>query len=313
MKVELGGVYFWAFCIIINLAACRFSESDYNDHFQPFTKEFAKITGYNLLQPSETFILPEVLTEISGLAMMNDTVVACVQDEMGAIFLYSLTERKIIERIRFGKSGDFEGIEIIEDMAYVLKSNGKIYQFSFREHTTITLNTPLKGANNAEGLAFHPEYDQLLIACKGRAGLNGKSVEGKAVYGYHLTQGFDPDPVFLITSKQLEFWNDQQTTPMNLTKRKKAFMPSGIAVHPETRDIYIVATVGKLLIVLSPEGHIKHCVPLSPRVFRQPEGICFTTSGDLIISNEGQDGRGKIQLFKRIEGLGDEINEGLRD
>ena len=91
---------------------------------------------------------------------------------------------------------------------------------------------------------------------------------------------------------------------MNLTKRKKAFMPSGIAVHPETRDIYIVATVGKLLIVLNPEGHTKHLVPLSPRVFRQPEGICFTTGGDLIISNEGQDGRGKIQLFKRrIEGL----------
>ncbi len=310
MNVRIGGVYFWAFYIIISAVACQSSESDYNAHFQPFTKEFADITGYNLLQPSETFILPEVLREISGLTVIGDTVLACIQDEMGTIFFYSLKERKIVDRLKFGGSGDYEGIEIFGNQAYVLKSNGRIYVVSLKDATTITWSTPLKAINNAEGLAYDSKNSQLLIACKGSGGLNGKSIEGKAIYAYHLSQGFNRDPVFLVTSKDLESWNDQQTNPIKLTKRKKAFMPSGIAVHPETKDIYLIATVGKLLIVLDPEGFIKHCVPLSPRVFRQPEGICFTTGGDLIISNEGPYGSAKIQLFKRMtEGMNESHNK----
>jgi uncharacterized protein YjiK len=279
-------------------------EYDYNARFQPFTDNFAKITGYNLLQPTTTFILPYVLTEISGLTMASDSLVACIQDETGVIFWYGLKERKIVDRYRFGGGGDYEGIEVVGNQIYVLRSNGKIYQVSVENETTIVLNTPLKGANNAEGLTFDSKNNQLLIACKGKAGLNKKSIKGRAIYGYSLNLGFNPDPLYLITSKDLETWNDQQTTPLNLTKRKKAFMPSGIAVQPETGDIYLIANVGKLLIVLSAEGHIKHCVPLSPRVFRQPEGISFTSVGDLIISSEGQDGSGKIQTFKkRMEGL----------
>ena len=299
MNVRIIGVYFWAFYLIISVAGCQIEEYNYNARFQPFTDNFAKITGYNLLQPTTTFILPYILTEISGLAMYSDSVVACIQDETGVIFWYGLKERKIVDRYRFGGSGDYEGIEIVGNQIYVLRSNGTIYQVSFENETTIVLNTPLKGANNAEGLTFDSKNNQLLIACKGKAGLNKKSIKGRAIYGYSLNQGFNPDPLYLITSKALETWNDQQTTPLNLTKRKKAFMPSGIAVQPETGDIYLIANVGKLLIVLSPEGNIKYCVPLSPRVFRQPEGICFTSVGDLMISSEGQDGSGKIQTFKK--------------
>ena len=304
MNVRILDVSFWAFYLIISVAGCQIDEYDYNARFQPYTDNFAKITGYNLLQPTTKFILPYILTEISGLAMVSDSVVACIQDETGVIFWYGLKERKIVDRYRFGGSGDYEGIEVVGNQIYVLRSNGKIYQVSFENETTIVLNTPLKGANNAEGLTFDSKNNQLLIACKSKAGLNKKSIKGRAIYGYSLNQGFNPDPLYLITSKDLETWNDQQTTPLNLTKRKKSFMPSGIAVQPETGDIYLIANVGKLLIVLSPEGHIKHCVPLSPRVFRQPEGICFTSVGDLIISSEGQDGSGKIQTFKKwTEGL----------
>jgi uncharacterized protein YjiK len=86
-----------------------------------------------------------------------------------------------------------------------------------------------------------------------------------------------------------------------MTERRKNFMPSAIAVHPLTNEVYLLANVGKLLMVLGPQGEIRHCVPLSPRVFRQPEGICFTNTGDLVISNEGQDGSGKILVFRRTE------------
>ena len=108
--------------------------------------------------------------------------------------------------------------------------------------------------------------------------------------------------MFLVTPDDLLSWNQRQENPIKLSKRKKAFMLSGVAIHPQTKEIYLVATVGKLLFVLTPEGKIRHVVPLSPRVFRQPEGICFKPNGDLIISNEGQDGSSNIQVLrKRLE------------
>jgi len=299
MKARISSTYLLVVLTVLYGVSCQLEESNYNARFKPFTHEFALLSGYNLLEPTETFILPQELTEISGLATVNDSILACVQDEAGVIYLYNLNQEKVVERHRFAGGGDFEGIEIVGDQAYVLKSNGNIYQYSFENKTTNTIKTLLKRANNAEGLSFDSLNNRLLIACKNQAGLGGEKLPGKAVYSYNLATGFAPDPVFLITPIELEWWNEKQANPLRLTNRKKAFMPSAIAIHPESRDIFMLATVGKLLMVLSPTGKLKHVVPLSPRVFRQPEGICFTSSGHLIISNEGQDGNGKIHLFRK--------------
>ena len=302
MSVRINVNSCWLLGLICILISCQSNELDYNSHYLPFAQQFEKTSGYDLLAPSKTYVLPNKLTEISGITTLNDSVLACVQDEAGIVFLYGLVERRILDRIKFAGNGDYEGIEIVDNHIYILKSSGKIYQYSTVDKTTNTINTPLKSSNNAEGLAYDYQTNQLLIVCKGKAGLNGEKVVGKAVYGYHLRAGFKPDPLFLVTPNDLVSWNEKQKNPIKLSKRKKAFMLSGVAIHPQTNEIYLVATVGKLLFVLSPEGKIRHVVPLSPRVFRQPEGICFKPNGDLIISNEGQDGSSNIQIFKKRAG-----------
>ena len=291
--------YFLVFCLV----SCQLEESNYNAKFLPFTNQFLETNGYNLLEPTKTFVLPETLTEISALALVNDSTVACVEDESGVIFLYSLSKGKMVDQLRFAGPGDYEGLEVVGDLAYVLKSNGNLYEYSFSEMTTNTIKTPLKRSNNAEGLAYDSANHRLLIACKGKPGIEDSKLDGKAVYSYHLNSGFNPTPTYLITDDNLRSWNEQQELSINLTKRKPMFMPSAIGIHPLTGDIYILATVGKLLIILNPTGAIKNCIPLSPRVFRQPEGICFTSKGDLVISSEGQDGNGKIQFFERTKGM----------
>ena len=40
---------------------------------------------------------------------------------------------------------------------------------------------------------------------------------------------------------------------------------------------------------------------LDPNEFRQPEGICFSPSGDMFISSEGQGGKGYILEFELHE------------
>ena len=58
--------------------------------------------------------------------------------------------------------------------------------------------------------------------------------------------------------------------------------------HPKTGDLYVIASVGKLLVVLSKKGKIKSVQRLNPDVFKQPEGICFMPNGDLLIANEAR-------------------------
>jgi hypothetical protein len=82
-----------------------------------------------------------------------------------------------------------------------------------------------------------------------------------------------------------------------LIESKTSFKPSGIAVHPLDGEIYIISSVGKLLIILNREGKVQDVKELDPAIFRQPEGICFSPAGDMFISNEGQGGKGYILKF----------------
>jgi sugar lactone lactonase YvrE len=71
-----------------------------------------------------------------------------------------------------------------------------------------------------------------------------------------------------------------------------------LAIHPIYGDIYIISSVGKLLIILNRHGKVQNVEELDPKLFRQPEGICFSPKGDMFISNEGQGGKGYIVKFK---------------
>jgi uncharacterized protein YjiK len=286
--------FFMTLCIL----SCELELSNFNAQYVPYTSAFEEVTGYNLLEPSESYILPETLTEISGLALLNDSTLACVEDESGVIFIFSLARGKMVDQLRFSSPGDFEGIALTGDQAYILRSNGRLYQYSFKDQSSNIIQTPLRRANNTEGLEYDAVNRQLLIACKGVAGLNNRKTKGKAIYSYNLSTGFDPNPKFVITQDHMIQWNVKQPAKLRISKKRMGFMPSGISVNPLNGDIYIIASVGKVLLVLSPAGEIKHYVPLSPRIFRQPEGVCFTSTGDLIISNEGQDGSAKIHVFE---------------
>ena len=60
---------------------------------------------------------------------------------------------------------------------------------------------------------------------------------------------------------------------------------------------YCLSTHKKALIQCDYNGKITTVQALSEKIFSQPEGICFTRSGDLLISNEGKDGPASILLF----------------
>ncbi len=255
---------------------------------------------YDLSKPVDRWVLPPELREISGLGYMPDGQLACIQDEKGILYMLNFETREI-NKLPFAKKGDYEGVEIIGDSAYVLKSNGDLYVFSYKnkDPEVHKVKTPLTDQNNSEALAYDPITKTLLIGCKGKAALKSNHAKGKAIYAFNLTERtLSAEPVFLLKSKELkEALYSHHLNPY----KQNGFRISGLAVHPVTRKIYTIGTVGKLMIILDRNQKIKSVASLSPHLFIQPEGICFDPKGIMYISSEGKSGMGYILKFAPLE------------
>jgi uncharacterized protein YjiK len=241
---------------------------------------------YNFEEPTEKYVLPDKLKEISGLSYYKNNQLVCVNDEEGKIFIYDITEKKIVDKIPFGKDGDYEGVEIVGDEVFVLKSNGKLKGFKIGEAFEREIDCSEPEVIEYEGLGYDPKSKYLLLVAKERV----KDVDDKKmIYAYD----FDRKVLF----KHIAIPQEQVTDDVN----GKNFKPSGIAVHPKTGQTFIIASSGKKLLVLSEKGQKEALISLNPAIFRQPEGICFSPDGELFISSEGKDGDGYILRFLRNE------------
>ena len=268
--------------------------------------------GYKLDEPDAVFKLPGRLEEISGLSIgNNDQSLLAVQDEEGKVFVINKETGEVDREFKFWKDGDYEGIEAIGHTVYVVKSTGTIYKITEKdgeeEPEVIKYNTFLDGGNDVEGLAYDPVANQLLLACKASAGGDNEFELTKAIYAFDLAR-FEllPAPRYCI---KLEDVNEYLNTDPLIRKLEKlneffapgdaefGFSPSALAIHPKTRDIYILSSIGTILMILSQEGRLQHIEKLHKSIHEQPEGICFDTEGNLFISNEGKGGKGTIYRF----------------
>jgi hypothetical protein len=76
------------------------------------------------------------------------------------------------------------------------------------------------------------------------------------------------------------------------------FMPSCIAVHPKTDEVYVVSSIDHSLAVYEKSGKLINFVRLNKTLFIKPERILFLQNGDLVITNEGQQGKTSLLRFK---------------
>lgn len=268
--------------------------------------------AYTLEKPDDRYKLPAYLEEISGLSFYGKGKMACIQDEKAIIYVLNLKQESIVKKYDFGKDADYEDIAVTGKTAFVLRNNGDIYRikdFRKKDRKIKKYETPLKEKNDTEGLAYDPLSSSLLIACKGSPSIEkDKLYEGyKAIYKFDMEEEeLIKEPLILIDLDRIDSYKDQNTFSklslrvakrLHLIESESNFQPSGLAVHPIYGEIYIISSVGKMLMVLDRHGKIKDVRELDPFLFRQPEGICFSPSGDMYISNEGKGGKGYILKF----------------
>jgi uncharacterized protein YjiK len=254
-------------------------------------KDFTSPAPYDLNHP-EIITLPAGVDEISGMAYYpKDTCVFAIIDEDGLFFKIYLKSPPLIKSWRFDKKHDFEDVVLHDSTFYVLISNGDIETLKF-EGDSISRNKSQfenadKKSNEFESLYYDENYKQLVMVCK-----NCEDDKKKAVSAW----GYMPDsqkytPVL--------FTIDVKPIDKKFGEEKIHLKPSATAVDPMTNELYILASVNKLLLITDRNGNIKQIYQLDPVLFNQPEGIAFTPKGDLLISNEkGEKSNATILIFK---------------
>lgn len=234
--------------------------------------------------------LPKILTEISGLAYIDDDRFACVQDELGTIFIYNTATASIEKEIPFAGPGDYEGLTLVNETAWALRSDGHLYEvdnIKAAKPTVKEYSTHLTVKHNTEGLCYDKKNNRLLVAIKD-AELTSRDYKG--IYSFDLnSRSMAKEPVFKI---------DLQNAVFGTGKSKKnkddGIMPSAIGIHPLTGDMYVTDGRKAKLLVMDATGVIKKLYQLNSNEFTQPEGITFKTDGNMFISNEGTKKPGNI-------------------
>jgi len=238
---------------------------------EPASKQSALKSG-----KIEQWDLPNILFEVSGIAWLDANRFAAVQDEVGTVYIYNRSTNKIEKEIPFAGPGDYEGLAVDGDRAWVIRSDGHLYSFnmskgisSVKEYANSTLKK-----NNIEGLCFDKKNNRLLLAEK-----NGKG----GVYAFDLaTNLLEEEPIFRI-----------QLDGKGGGKKDKGIQTSEIAINPVTGDYYVAEGPRAMLYILDSKGNFKSSRDLG-KGFAKAEGITFSPAGDLFISNEGKKNPGNI-------------------
>lgn len=261
---------------------------------------------YDLYKPDIKHQLPEILNEISGLTDIDNDHVACVQDELGIVFIYNFRTGNIAAQHRFDDVGDFEGLTYTNNALYILRSDGRLTEWSgFPDNSDniLHIKLPLQTANN-EGLCYDSKNDCLLIAAKSKP-IDHDYESKRYIYAFDLShKTISETPIYRlnvneIETKALEFGIDVVDSTSKGKIKKFNFRPSSLAIHPISDDIYIISATDNLLVVLTRAGEITKVMELHPDKFFKAEGITFLSDGTMIITNEAANKYPTIFVYER--------------
>lgn len=273
----------WVSLLILgSIYGCEYSNSGNN---------YPDSELYNFSKP-DVVKLPQELDEISGIAYYaKDTSLFAIIDEGGDIYKFPIKNPKHLRKWKFDKKRDFEDIVLQDSTFYVLVSNGDIVELKFINNQFLNQQHKIGGVatgqNEFESIFRSPDSSYLVIMCKDCVEDSKKTLSN---YAFHFNDSANQFQKHLVY--------DISTLHQKLGIEKRLH-PSAAAINPVNKDIYIISSIQKILLVLSSKGEFKTFYRLNPAIYKQPEGMAFTPEGDLIISNEfAEDGFANLLLLK---------------
>ncbi|MDR7128168.1 uncharacterized protein YjiK [Algoriphagus sp. 4150] len=248
--------------------------------------------GYNLTTVQK-IILQNDMEEISGLEWVGKDQLWAIEDESSIIYRLDTETGKILKKRKFAKNKDIEDLLVLDKVAWVLQSNGTLYEVSSplsANSTTEEHHFPIKEKRDLEAIVASKTEPFLFVFCKVCKWDIGP--EQASIFRFDLTtKSYDSIPFTALKREDIQ--------PLLLTKTAEPLkiQPSAAALHPIENLIYILSSTGKWLCITDTDFTPMKVYRLDPRLFKQPEGITFDPQGNMYISNEAQDGDANILKF----------------
>ena len=254
-------------------------------------RSFGSPKGYDIKKP-ESRELGKSVNEISGLTYnSDDSSLLAISDSKRKVFQIDLAREKLKDYSeKIYTQSDFEDLVKIDTAIYILISDGTILQMPLRvadSAQTIVYSSPFQGKNDFETLYYDPSAKGLIMICKECEAEKGQ--HKRTAYRFDLAnKTFDSSEFYTISTEDVKA----------LVKNDDAeFRPSGAAIHPIEKRLYILASAGGLLVITDTHGKVEEVYNLNPDLYPQPEGIAFSPNGTMYISNEGKYGKPNLLVF----------------
>ncbi len=252
---------------------------------------------YFFLSPDKVMLMPDLLREISGISLTDSNTILCVQDELGAVFEYSFNKNKVKHIFRFTDIGDFEDVAIKGDSIYVLRSDGTLFSFDSNENKNIDQKMIAKNALNYESLTYDATLNSFFLLSKDA---EVDALESERTM-YQFSRHLDNKPSIYLEVNVKEINDYLKLTLTKMESDDVLFNPSAIAIHPITKDVYVLSATDRILAIYK-DQQLKSVYPLPAEIYFKPEGMTFYKNGDLLISSEGDKKglvKGSIMYFKQ--------------
>lgn len=250
-------------------------------------------------------VLPPELREVSAITALDERTLACLQDEVGALFFVDLLGERPPRTTVFGDPGDYEGLARVGDDFWVLRSDGLLLRLRSRDDALEVSSSHRLPTEHEdwEGLCFDAKSGMLLVLPKDRVGQGKEERDRRSVYAVDPAKGaMQPVPVLefdvqsiVEQAQQLGLDLPAKTTAKGKTRPSLKVHGSEILTVPGTDELLLLSSTDRALLRIDRKGQLLGLQLFAEDDLPQPEGMAWLPDGQLLVASEGKDGPGVVR------------------
>ena len=276
------------------IAARKLQQVGVESYYIQKATNFQKEDGYfDLGHPNAIHHLPMGITPFSDVAMLDSTQMLGLDQEAGNLFLFDLNENTITSQLSLGET-KFTDMAMVDSTVVLLDASNQVH-FLLPPYDSLSFETAEKIDEDivVNGACLHNSTKRLFFL--GEAIEKGEGLFTSSIYTYNLHhRKMNETTLFDVNTSDIETFASENNITLPVINVNALgdsisglqFVPSAIAVHPKTNEIYILSSGDKSLVVYDQFGKVVNFTFLDPNVFTAPTGLTFLSNGDLLISNK---------------------------